>query len=95
MEGGQVIDFFDAFYYQSVEFIFKGESYFSDGRTSLSVGKSSFFVMRGKERGECLEDVYDFEGTSIPECIAAFENAPIWDGKTFWQAEQEMEWVDW
>ena len=42
-----------------------------------------------------MEDVYDFEGTSIPECIAAFENAPIWDGKTFWQAEQEMKWVDW
>ena len=95
MEGGQVNDFIDAFSYQSVAVIFKGEKYFSDGITSCSVGKYSFFVIKVNERGECLEDVYDFEGTSIPECIVAFENAPIWDGKTFWQAEQEMEWVDW
>ena len=26
--------------------------------------------------------------------VEAFLAAPIWDGRTFWEAEQEMEWVD-
>ena len=94
MEGGRVNDFIDTFSYQSVAVVFKGKKYFSDGITSDVNGKFSFFVIKVDEKGEFLEDVYDFVGNSIPDCISAFENAPIWDGKTFWQAEQEMEWVD-
>ena len=26
--------------------------------------------------------------------LEAFEKAPIWNGKTFWEAETDMEWVD-
>ena len=94
MKGGQANDFIDAFSYQSVAVIFKGEKYFSDGITSDLNGRFSFFVIKVDENGELLKDVYDFESNSVPDCISAFENAPIWDGRTFWEAEQEMEWVD-
>ena len=26
--------------------------------------------------------------------VAEFENAPIFNGKTFWEAEKDIEWVD-
>ena len=94
MKGGQANDFIDAFSYQSVAVIFKGEKYFSDGITSDANGRFSFFVIKVDENGEFLKDVYDFESNSVSGCISAFENAPIWDGKTFREAEQEMEWVD-
>ena len=27
-------------------------------------------------------------------CVKAFLEAPIWDGKKFWQAESEIEWME-
>ena len=95
MEGGRVNDFIDAFSYQSVAVMFNGEKYFSDGITTKSNGKHSFFIIKVDENGVFLEDVYDYEGDSITDCISAFENAPIWKGKTFYDVENEMIWVDW
>lgn len=45
--------------------------------------------------GNFLADVFEFEGDTITDCIEAFENAPIWAGKTFYDAESEMTWIDW
>ena len=36
MEGGRVNDFIDAFSYQSVAIVYKGEKYFSDGIGTLN-----------------------------------------------------------
>ena len=38
--------------------------------------------------------VWEYNGSSIKEGQKAFQTAPIFDGKTFWEVEQEMEWVD-
>lgn len=95
MEGGRVNDFIDAFSYQSVAVVFQGEKFFSDGITTMPDGGHSFFIIKVNENGDFLEDVYEFEGETITDCIEAFENAPIWDGKTFYNAESEMMWVDW
>lgn len=72
-------------------------------------GKKYFFngcrTAKGDE-GEIINvtlEVYDLDAgktvfsTSRPsaeECISEFENAKIWDGKSFWDVEQEMQWVD-
>ena len=95
MEGGRVNDFIDAFSYQSVAVVYKGEKYFSDGITMKDDDKYSFFIIKVDDNGEFLSDVYDFEGDSITDCIVAFENATIWDGKSFYDVENEMTWVDW
>ena len=95
MEGGRVNDFIDAFSYQSVALIFKGEKFFSDGITTNSNGKYSFFIIKVNENGDFLQDIFEFEGDTITDCINAFENAPIWDGKTFYDVENEMKWGDW
>ena len=95
MEGGNINDFIDAFSYQSVAVIFRGEKYFSDGITTKQNGKHSFFIIKVNDNGEFLKDIYEFEGNTTTDCIIAFENAPIWAGKTFYEAEKEMIWVDW
>ena len=38
--------------------------------------------------------VWEYNGSSIKEGQKAFQTAPIFDGKTFWEVEQEMEWAD-
>ncbi|MDE7293023.1 MAG: hypothetical protein K2N72_01215 [Oscillospiraceae bacterium] len=40
------------------------------------------------------ETVLSIVKPSDKECIEAFENAPLWNGRTFWEAEAEMLWVD-
>lgn len=74
---------------------FKAKSFFSDGITTTPDGRHSFFIIKVNENGDFLEYVYEFEGETITDCIEAFENSPIWDGKTFYNAESEMTWVDW
>ena len=38
--------------------------------------------------------IWEYDGKTIEECHEAFLGAPIFDGKTFWDAEQDIEWVD-
>ena len=95
MEGGRVNDFIEAFSYQSVAFTYKGDKYFSDGVTINQDGKYSFFIIKVDNNGEFLADVYEYEGSSVADCIKAFENIPVWDGKKFYEVENEMTWVDW
>ena len=95
MEGGRVNDFIDAFSYQSVAVVYKGEKYFSDGITMRDDCKYSFFIIKVDDNGEFLSDVYEYEGDSITDCIIAFENATIWNGKSFYDVENEMTWVAW
>lgn len=95
MEGGRVNDFIEAFAYQSVALIYRGEKYFSDGITKTSNGKFNFFIIKVDEMGVFICDVFENESESVEECIKAFESAPIWDGRTFYEAEKEMTWVDW
>lgn len=95
MEGGRVNDFVDAFSYESVAVVYKGEKYFSDGITTNSDGKYSFFIIKVNDNCEFIEDVLNYVGESISDCIDAFENAPIWEGKSLYEVENEMTWVDW
>jgi hypothetical protein len=37
---------------------------------------------------------FSAEYDNCSKCIEAFENAPIFNGKTFWQVEKDIEWVD-
>ena len=39
-------------------------------------------------------DVWSYDGKTIEECQMAFIKAPIFVGKSFWDAEKDVEWVD-
>ena len=38
--------------------------------------------------------LFSTEQDNCSRCIEQFENAAIFNGKTFWQVEQDIEWVD-
>lgn len=38
--------------------------------------------------------LWEYDGATIEECQNAFLEAPTFNGKTFWDAEQQIEWVD-
>ena len=37
---------------------------------------------------------YIWKGSATQYPVEAFLEARIWNGKSFWDAEQDMEWVD-
>ena len=37
---------------------------------------------------------WHYEGKSTEDCMEAFLNVKYWDGKTFYEAVPEMEWID-
>lgn len=41
-----------------------------------------------------LDTFWETEGKSMHECLSNFLKAPIFNGKTFWEAENEIKWVD-
>lgn len=38
--------------------------------------------------------LWEINGYTKQESLNAFLKEPFFDGKTFWEAEKEMEWVD-
>ncbi len=95
MIDGKATDFIDKLYYEDHYVVYNGDKYFFNGcQTSkdntgkitsvlleiynLSIGKTVFSIIK----------------SSATECIEAFEDAPIWNGKTFWDVESQMQWVD-
>lgn len=38
--------------------------------------------------------VFDKTGSSAEECLNLAQNEPIYEGKTFWEAEPDMEWFN-
>lgn len=96
MEAGNVNEFLDCFTFEAVAVMYKGRKYFTDGVCfDESAGIYSFFIDEWNENNEFVRRVFSAEAKTIPECLKMLEEAPIWDGKTFWEAEDGMTWVDW
>ncbi len=38
--------------------------------------------------------LWEYDDSDYQKCGDAFQKAHIFDGKTFWEVEQEIEWLD-
>ena len=47
------------------------------------------------EHDQFIKQVFYSKGQTQNDNLNKFLETPIWDGKTFWQAESEMTWIDW
>lgn len=94
MEGGSVNDFLDCFTYEGVYVVYQNEKYFTDGIRPTKNKTYSFFVMVLNDKYEWVRDVFEFEGATKQKCFDAFTTTPFWNGKTFYEAEKDMEWTD-
>jgi len=91
MINGNPHDFIDTVYSgQDIIFVFHGIKYWFQGYTDN--GKSHMEIFQYVPSSDGFLWIHDDD--SMLKCLEAFLDAPIFNGKTFWEAESEIEWVD-
>ena len=92
MINGSANEFVDRIYTcQDTVFIYKGRKYWFQG---YMPNENTVHMEIFQTDPDAEDYVWEYNGSSIKEGEEAFQTAPIFDGKTFWEVEQEMEWVD-
>ena len=89
LKNGNVQEFVDHIYYgDELWFRYKGRLYFLEGWHNENHLDLKLYEMHknGKE--------YSWKGDNKKYPVDEFINAKIWNDKTFWQVEQDIEWVD-
>ena len=82
-------------YGEEIDILYKGDKYFIEGYYSDDK-VAHFIVYKYSEDGNDVHEMI-YETTSdnkIKDCADNFLEAKIWDGKSFWEVESEMEWID-
>lgn len=95
MIDGNVNDFIDKLYYEDHYVVYHGEKFYFNGCCTKKDDTGKILSVR-LEVYNLTRDTTVFSTTmsSAAECITELENALIWNGKTFWEVEGEMQWVD-
>ena len=95
MINGNASDFIENLSYEDNYALFHGNKYFFNGCQVRKNDKGKIIEVR-LEVYNLTENttVFSVKAHSIQKCIEAFENAEFFDGKTFWEAENEIEWID-
>ena len=95
MIDGNAPEFIDKLYYEDHYVVYNGKKYFFNGCQSKKNADGKVVSVR-LEVYDISSDTTVFSVTkpSATECVEAFEEAPIWDGKSFWDIESQMQWVD-
>lgn len=91
MINGDAREFIDGIHYGDERFfLYHGKKYFVQGQFANGRPMLEVYIFEPSDN--------DFEWREFSKNsnypVSAFENAKIFDGKSFWGAEQEMEWVD-
>ena len=95
MIDGNVYDFLDKLYYEDHYVIYNNEKYFFNGcQSRISPDGKVMSVRLEIYNLSTDKTVFSVTKASASECIEAFEDALIWNGKSFWDIEKFMKWVD-
>lgn len=91
MINGDSKEFIDGLYYGDERFFYYDHcKYFIQGYYTSGKPMLILYILEPSDIDFEWSAVSDNESYPVPE----FENAAIFDGKTFWQVEQDIEWVD-
>lgn len=92
MINGSAYEFIDRIYTcQDTVFVFDGIKYWFQGYIlDDNTVHMEVFQIDSAQEGY----VWEYNGNSIGDGQENFQNAPIFNGKTFWEVESEIEWVD-
>lgn len=55
----------------------------------------SYIIDVWDKNGNFARTAFNQTAASTKECLELTQNKLIFDGKSFWEAESEMEWVEW
>ncbi len=90
MKNGDISEFVDGLYHGDERiFLYRGQKFFIEGLSYDD--KNHLLLYRWEPKSECVWDGVSEIGRF---CVDKFLQAPLFDGKTFWEVEQEIEWVD-
>lgn len=95
MIDGNASDFIDMLSYEDHYALFCGKKYFLNGCQTQTGTDGHTVIVRLEVY--CLTDhttVYSTSQKNASDCLTAFQAAKIWNGKSFWEAESEITWVD-
>lgn len=96
MKGGNVNEFIDRTTYEECAVIYKGIKYFFHGiMFDKAKGEYTYVIDVWDNDGNYERTVFSQTTASVEKCLELAQNEPIFEGKTFWEAESDMEWVDW
>lgn len=89
-------NFLDCMTYEDCQVKFKDCTYWCLGVTHDPESQESNIGIYRYNRydGALLGDEWYFTGRSTDECMKAFLELKYWDGKSFYDAAPEMEWID-
>ena len=89
LKNGDVREFVDHIHYgDELWFLYEGKKYFLEGWTNN--GSLDLCLYEMTDNGE----KHTWKGNTTHYPVEAFLEAKIWNGKSFWDAEQDIEWVD-
>ena len=92
MKNGNLSEFVDKLYYgEELEFEYNGKRYFLQGWTESG---SSRMTLDEISEVPFESYVWECDRSSMRKCAEEFIKAPIWDGKTFFQIEADITWID-
>lgn len=96
MIDGDLNDFIDrAANGMEIQFQYKGKKYMLEGMPNNS-GAYVLYLFCYSEKAASSKDVFNWVGRSTGDSypVEEFLNAKIWDGKNFYEIEQEVQWID-
>lgn len=92
MIGGNPNDFLDRIYScQDTIYIYGGIKYWFQGYMPDSDTVHMEII---QYQPASNKEIWSHDATTIEQCVQAFVDAPLFHGKTFWDAEQDIAWVD-
>lgn len=95
MIDGNASEFIEKLYYEDHYVMFCDEKYYVNGCQTKTDSNGNTISVRLEVYNLTSDStVFSTTRSSASECIETFENAPIWNGKSFWEVEEEIEWVD-
>ena len=90
MINGNPHDFIDTVYSgQDIPFLFHNKKYWFQG-----YNKDGGCHMEVMSCFPPYDYIWEHDSIDYQSCGDAFQKATIFDGKTFWEAEQDIEWLD-
>lgn len=91
MINGNINEFVDKLWSgEELIYTYNGKKFFSQGYIGEK-GQYRFELQQWEPEGKVLWSV---EGCDHQSSLDTFLKQPLFDGKTFWEAEPEIEWVD-
>ena len=109
MINGSLEQFLDTGWFSEATVFYNGYLYWCEAVFDETTRKNTFFVDRWRAENESnewyhsilnkdgkleYERVYEDSDVDIEQIKKRFLEANIWDGKTFWEAESDIFWLD-